>query len=285
MWRAMIRKLLFSTWLVLFLTMFCIALLPQSTGYAKTIPVRKPALALNRRQGPLGVTLTLRGTNFPAGQANLSYIDAMNVPGLFAPPSDSSVEVLPDGSFLTTNLVLPTVGPAGAWKIVVTDNNGALNTIRYTVLVANGNATAGAPTLLLTLPASTNPANADPPANTSGSSNAIMFSGTNWLPKGTAVKLTLSAGAVMIPLLEPAPVSDAQGDITGSFYLPTTISVSNATVLASDEVYRCAACPGSHHHQQRHFVTYYKRYATANHWPCHTNVNRDYTRKRKQRQF
>jgi hypothetical protein len=231
MWRAISRKLLSCLCLACLCMFLSLALLPVSPISARTRPQPKPSLVLNRQQGPLGVTLTLRGTNFPPGQASLSYIDAKNVPGVFAPPGDSTVEVTPTGSFLTTNLVLPTTGPAGAWKIVVTDSKGALNTIRYTALVAKGQTTAGAPSLTLSLPGTSN---ADPPANTSNNSSAITFTGTNWLPKGTAVKLLLLEGASSIPLLEPAPTSDAEGNIHGSFYLPASISVPNATILASD---------------------------------------------------
>lgn len=231
MWHAIFRKVLACLSLTCLCTLLSLAVLPIAPTYARTRPQPKPALSLNRQQGPLGVTLTLRGANFPPGQASLSYIDAKNVPGVFVPPGDSTVEVMPTGSFLTTNLVLPATGPAGAWKIVVTDSKGALNTIRYTVLVAKGQVTAGAPTLALSLPSTIN---GDSPFDTSSTSNAITFTGTNWLPKGTAVKLLLMEGASSIPLLEPAPTSDAGGNIHGSFYLPASISVSNATIVASD---------------------------------------------------
>jgi hypothetical protein len=232
MCRAIVRKFLSCLGLACLCLFLSLTVLPITPSFASTRPQPKPSLLLNREQGPLGVTLTLRGKNFPPGQASLSYIDAKNVPGVFAPPAASTVEVLPDGSFLTTNLVMPAAGPAGAWKIVVTDSNGALNTIRYTALLAKGQSAAGAPTLTLSLPSTIN---GDAPSGTTASNNAITFTGANWLPKGTAVKLLLMEGASSsIPLLEPAPISDIEGNIHGSFYLPATISVPDATILASD---------------------------------------------------
>lgn len=231
MWRAIFRKVFACLSLVCLCSLLTLAVLPITATYALTKPQPKPALALNRQQGPLGVTLTLRGMNFPPGQASLSYIDAKNVPGVFEAPGDSTVEVMPTGSFLTTNLVLPTTGPAGAWKIVVTDSKGALTTTRYMALVAKGQASAGAPTLALSLPTTIN---GDSPSGTSSPDNAITFTGANWLPKGTAVKLLLKQGASSIPLLEPAPISDAEGNIHGSFNLPSSISVPNAIIAASD---------------------------------------------------
>jgi hypothetical protein len=273
MWRNRTRIYLLTLLAVLVSIYVCSALVPAPHGYALISSSKKPRLALNRTQGPLGVTLALRGTNYPAGLASLSYIDAHNVPGIFSPPSDTSVEVLPSGSFLTTNLVLPANGPAGAWKIVVTDSQGALNTIRYTVLTAPGQTSAGVPTLALILPdgissaATTTPtvtatasptetatasatATASPtetatatvtasPAGASSTatvtgSNSIAFTGTNWLPEGTTVKLILYAGATPLPLLEPALASNAGGVISGFFNMPANLTVTTATVIASD---------------------------------------------------
>lgn len=209
------------------------ALIPITSSYASNDTTKPPAkptataistrptASLNRTQGPLGVTLTLSGKHFPPGQATLSYIDAANVPGIFMPPSDTAVEVIAAGAFLTTNLVLPASGPAGDWKIVVTDSTGALYTITYHALAAPGQTTAYAPSLSLDLSNET-------------TNGTIAFTGTNWLPKGTSVKLTLNGGAVSIPLLEPGPVSDIEGNISGVFHLPTNLTASNATIVASD---------------------------------------------------
>lgn len=248
-----IHKFLFVPLLTVLVLYACLAFTPPMRSYALTGEKNKPVLALNRPQGPLGVTLTLRGKNFPPGQANLSFIDANNVPGVFTPPGDTSAEVLPSGVFLTTNLVLPTSGSAGTWKIVVTDSRGAINTIRYTVLAIHGQTSAGTPTLTLTLPSGASGSNitvtpaataittatpaaspSDSTSNNPSNSSSITFIGTNWLPKGTAVKLILYSGATPLPLLEPAPESDANGNIKGSFYMPTNLTVSTATIIATD---------------------------------------------------
>lgn len=203
------------------LTVTSFSLFPALHIYASNRLKDKPSLTLNRQQGPLGVTLTLNGKNFPPGQANLSYIDAQGVPGIFAPPGDSSVGVLDTGAFLTTNLILPASGPSGDWKIVVTDSLGNITTIKYSALAAPGQTLASAPTLTL-----------NPTGGESG--DTIIFSGANWLPKGTTVNLMLSMGVSSIPLLEPSPISDENGAIGGSFHLPANLNVSQATVLASD---------------------------------------------------
>ena len=94
----------------------------------------KPKLTLNRQQGPLGVTLTLSGENFTPGPAALSYIDSHNTPGTFTPPGDSSVQVQIDGSFSTSNLVMPSSGPVGPWKIIVTDSTVRVWPVSYLCL-------------------------------------------------------------------------------------------------------------------------------------------------------
>ncbi len=238
--RTLYHKLLFVLLLTILAPGVCFVLIPATHSYALPISNKKPELTLNRAQGPLGVTLMLRGKNFPPGPANLSYIDAHNVPGIFQPPSDTSVEVQPSGLFLTTNLVLPASGPVGAWKIVVTDSQGALTTIRYTALATPGKKSAGIPTLSLTLPSgvsASSSATATPTASAtaiSSGSNSIAFTGSNWLPKGTAVKLILYSGATSLPLLEPPPTSNASGDISGSFNMPANLSFTSATIIASD---------------------------------------------------
>lgn len=193
------------------------AVFPAGRGFA----AQKPELHLNRQSGPLGVTLTLNGTNFPPGIANLSYIDSQNVPGMFSTPGDASVQVTDAGSFVTNNLILPQSGAAGPWKIVITDSLGTISTTLYTVLTAPGQTMAGAPTLTL-----------NPSSGAGG--DTIAFSGTNWLPEGTPVNLLLQTDTNAIPLLQPAPVSDNNGNINGTFHLPANLTIASATVMASD---------------------------------------------------
>ncbi|MGH2495391.1 MAG: hypothetical protein ACRDIV_11870 [Ktedonobacteraceae bacterium] len=193
------------------------ALFPVSHSLA----AQKPELHLNRQSGPLGVTLTLNGTNFPPGVANLSYIDSQNVPGMFSTPGDTSVQVTDSDSFVTNNLILPQSGAVGPWKIVITDSLGTISTTLYTVLAAPGQTTAGTPTLTLN------------PSNGTGG-DTITFTGTNWLPEGTPVNLLLQTGTNAIPLLQPAPVSDNNGTINGNFHLPLNLNIASATVVASD---------------------------------------------------
>lgn len=180
----------------------------------------KPTLFLNLRQGPLGVTLTLKGKNFPPGQADLSYIDANGVPGTFS-TGDSTVQVQNDGTFASTNVVMPSSGPAGTWKIAVTDSTGQVTSIPYDVLAAPGQQNASAPSLTVS-----------PTSGASG--DTIAFSGSNWLPRGTSVNLMLIAGSSSIPLLEPLPVSDKNGEISGTFHIPSNTSSTSATVSATD---------------------------------------------------
>lgn len=210
-------RMLYACLLTIFITILCLVILPAAHSYADN----NPALSLNRTQGPLGVTLTLNGTNFPPGTADLSYIDSQNVPGFFVYPGDTSVQVLATGSFVTSNLVMPGSGAVGPWKIVVKDSLGSLTNITYTVLAAPGQSTAGTPTLTL------NP-------SSGMSADVITFTGTNWLPMNTAVNLLLQAGTSSIPLIEPAPQSDVNGNISGTFHLPTNLTASSATVTASD---------------------------------------------------
>jgi hypothetical protein len=198
------------------LTALSFQLMPAAHAFADA----NPTLVLNRQQGPLGVTLTLSGKKFPPGQVGLSYIDSQGVPGVFVPPSDTSAQVQ-NGSFVTTNLVLPGSGPIGDWKIVATDSLGSVWTIHYVVLAAPGQQTAGSPDLTLY-----------PTSGMSG--DVITFNGSNWLPKGTVVNLLLQVGGNSIPLLNPLPVSDANGLITGMFRLPPNLNPAQATVVASD---------------------------------------------------
>jgi hypothetical protein len=208
---------LYAFLLALFVTCVNVSLAPAMKAWARS----RPTLALNLPQGPLGVTLTLKGKNFHPGQAGLSYIDAQNVPGVFVAPSDTNVQVQNDGTFVSSNIILPATGPIGDWKILVTDSAEMMQAIRYTVLAAPGQQTAGTPSLML-----------NPSSGASG--DAIAFTGSNWLPQRTNVNLVLLVGSSSIPLLEPSPASDGNGMIAGSFHLPSNLSNAQATVFATD---------------------------------------------------
>ena len=149
----------------------------------------KAQLSLNLSAGPLGVTLTLKGINFPQGQVTFSYIDPQNVPGTFMAPGDENAQVQSDGTFVTTNLLMPVSGPIGVWKILVTDSTGIVWSIHYTALAAPGEQTAGAPTLAV-----------NPTSGQGGDS--IAFTGSNWLPGGTRVNLMLLMGTTLLPLFD-----------------------------------------------------------------------------------
>ena len=192
-----------------------------STTYAFSHTAPKPTLILNRLQGPLGVTLTLKGQNFAPGQAGLSYIDSQNVPGAFVIPSDSSVQVQHDGTFITTNLIMPANGPSGTWKIVVTDSSRIPWSVPYLVLAAPGQPIADTPSLALS-----------PTTGTGG--DVITFTGNNWLPAGTAVQLTLLLSTTSMPLLTSPSISDANGMIAGTFRLPASLKQLQITVSATD---------------------------------------------------
>jgi hypothetical protein len=217
MLRRTCLRLVIAFIMALFIAIFSFAVLPAGRSFADA----KPTLHLNRQMGPLGVTLTLNGSNFPPGVAGLSYIDSQNVPGTFTAPGDTSVQVLTNGTFVTNNLILPQSGASGPWTIVLTDSQGMISSIGYTVLAAPGQTTAGAPTLTI-----------DPLSGAGG--DAITFSGTNWLPGGTKVNLLLQTNTSPIPLLEPAPRSDGSGNISGTFHLPLSLNITSATVVASD---------------------------------------------------
>ena len=217
MLRRTCLRLALAILLSLFVVTISFAIFPAGHSFAD----QKPELHLNRQTGPLGVTLTLNGAHFPPGVAGLSYIDSQNVPGMFTAPADSSVQVSDSGAFVTTDLILPQNGAIGPWKIVITDSLGTISTINYTVLAAPGQTTAGEPTLTI-----------DPASGMGG--DTINFTGTNWLPKGTPVNLLLQTGASAIPLLEPAPESNGNGSINGSFHLPLNVNGTSAMVLASD---------------------------------------------------
>lgn len=186
-------------------------------AYAST----KAQLSLNLQEGPLGVTLTLTGKNFPQGQVKFSYIDPQNVPGVFTAPGDSNAQVQSDGTFVTTNFILPASGPTGVWKILVTDSTSTIWSVHYTAIAAPGEQTAGAPSL-----------NINPTNGVDGDS--ITFTGTNWLPEGTRVNLMLLINTTTLPLFDTPTVSDKNGMISGSFHLPANLNASQVIVTAAD---------------------------------------------------
>src|SRR5215469_3736448 len=135
------------TYLLIPLMLLLVALSILLSYPTRAFADQKPKITLNRQQGPLGVTLTMSGEKFTPGLAALSYIDSHNTPGIFTPPGDSSVQVQADGSFSTSNLVMPSSGPVGPWKIIVTDSTGSIWLVSYLVLAAPGQQTAGVPSL------------------------------------------------------------------------------------------------------------------------------------------
>lgn len=200
--------------------LICLSLMPLSvlfflvypTAYAAKKPSPpKPTLTLNLQQGPLGVTLTLSGKNLHPGEATISFVDAKNMPGIFIAPSDNKVQVRQNGSFVSTNVILPNNGPAGIWNIVVVDSAQATLMVRYRVLTPSGSAPAGVPTLTI-----------NPSIGKIG--DLIAFSGNNWLPGGTRVKLLLVTDTATIPLINTPVKSDKNGVLMGAFRVPTTIA-------------------------------------------------------------
>jgi hypothetical protein len=214
------RRIFASTLCVLPLSVIILCssvFISSSQAYAST----KAQLSLNLQEGPLGVILTLRGKNFPQGQVTFSYIDPQNVPGVFTSPSDSNAQVQSDGTFMTTNLILPASGPIDVWKILVTDSTNAVWSVHYTALAAPGEREAGPPSLTVNPPSSPD-------------ENSIAFTGSNWLPKGTRVNLMLLVGTTLLPLFDTPVVSDKNGMIRGSFHLPANLNTSQVIVTATD---------------------------------------------------
>jgi hypothetical protein len=177
-------------------------------------------VTLNIQQGPLGVTLTVKGKNFHAGQASISYIDPRNVPGIFVAPGDSSTQVGDNGTFVETNIIMPSSGPPGEWKIVVTDSRQATGIARYRALAAPGEQSAGPPSVIV-----------NPTSGEAG--DVIAFTGSNWLPQGTTVKLSLLVGGVSSQLLDTPLASDKNGTITGAFRLPMSLDPTQSTAIVS----------------------------------------------------
>ncbi|MHB8598066.1 MAG: hypothetical protein ACYDER_14780 [Ktedonobacteraceae bacterium] len=214
------RRLLALTFCIMLLGMIVLCsniFIVPPTSFAAA----KAQLSLNLSAGPLGVALTLKGMNFPQGQVTFSYIDPQNVPGTFMVPGDENAQVQSDGTFVTTNLIMPASGPIGVWKILVTDSAGIIWSIHYTALAAPGEQTAGAPTLTV-----------NPTSGQGGDS--IAFTGSNWLPGGTHVNLMLLMGTTLLPLFDTPVVADKNGKISGNFHLPVSLDVSQVTVTASD---------------------------------------------------
>lgn len=180
----------------------------------------KPAITLNVQHGPLGVLLTISGKNFHTGLVRVSYRDAQNNVGSFSGPGESNIQVGQNGIFAATNEQLPTSGPTGAWKIVAVDSTGTTVTATYQVLSVPGQS-AGVPALLV------NPTSGKP-------GDLIAFTGSNWLPQGTSVKLQLSGSAE--PLINTPIISDKSGTIMGAFRLPQTFmpGQTTASIVATD---------------------------------------------------
>ncbi len=186
---------------------------PLSSTYAANKP--KPAIILNIQHGPLGVLLNIQGKNFRSGQASISYIDAQHTHGSFVGPGNGIVQVARNGSFSAANELLPASGPKGTWTIVVTDA-GTTVTAPYQAL------STVAPSLVV------NPDSGKP-------GDVIAFSGSNWLPQGTKVKLSMM-GIANSSLLTTPITSDKNGSIMGAFHLPKSLdpALLTATIVASD---------------------------------------------------
>lgn len=190
-------------------------LLPLSSVHAASHA--KPALTLNLQQGPLGVALTLKGKNFHAGQATLSYVDAQNTPGAFVTPSENSVLVQHDGTFTAPDVILPESGPAGTWTIVVTDSAKTVAKVQYRVLATPGEQRAATPSILI------NPTNGK-------AGDAVAISGNDWLPQGTHIKVAyLDTNNALVPL-NTSLVSDKNGMVTGAIRIPSQLDSTQATM-------------------------------------------------------
>ena len=198
-----------------------ILLFPLSSAYAASHP--KPMLTVNVQQGPLGVALTVKGKNFHTGKATLKYVDAHHVIGMFEPPSESSVQVQRNGTFIATNLILPSTGPTGRWNIVVTDSARTTATVQYLVLTSPGEQSAVAPSVLI------NPTNGK-------AGDVIAISGSNWLPQGTHVKLAFLDASDAQVSLNTVLVSDKTGMVTGAIRIPSQFNgiQTSMTIIATD---------------------------------------------------
>ena len=186
---------------------------PLYSIYAANKP--EPAISLNIQRGPLGVLLNIRGKNFRSGQASISYIDAQHTRGSFIGPGNGIVQVAHNGSFSAANELLPASGSKGIWTIVVIDA-GTTVTAPYQAL------STVAPSLIV------NPDSGKP-------GDVIAFSGSNWLPQGTKVRLSMM-GMTNSSLLTTPITSDKNGSIMGAFHLPKSLepALLTATIVASD---------------------------------------------------
>ncbi len=198
-----------------------ILLLPFSSVYAASHP--KPSVTLNVQQGPLGVTLTVKGKNFHAGPAKITYSDAQKTSGTFGVSSQGLVQVQRNGTFIATELLLPENGPAGVWNIVVTDSAKTVATAPYHVLAVPGEQHATSPSILL-----------NPTQGKAG--DVVAVSGSNWLPQGTHVKLAFLDANNALVSLDTSLVSDTKGMVTGAVRIPAQFDGTQATmtIIATD---------------------------------------------------
>ena len=198
-----------------------ILLLPFSSVYAASHP--KPSVTLNIQQGPLGVALTVKGKNFHAGQAKITYIDAQKISGTFAASNSGLVQVQRNGTFVATEFLLPESGPVGLWKIVVTDSAKTIAMVPYHVLAVSGEQQATSPSILL------NPTNGK-------AGDVVAVSGSNWLPQGTHVKLAFLDANNALVSFGTSLVSDKNGMVTGAVRIPSQFDGTQATmtIVATD---------------------------------------------------
>src|SRR5260370_16006566 len=103
MLRRTVLSLVSAFIMAMFIAIFSFAVLPAGRSFADS----HPQLHLNRQMGPLGVTLTLNGSNFPPGVAGLTYIDSQDVPGTVSPPGHTSVQGFTNGNSVPPHLSLP----------------------------------------------------------------------------------------------------------------------------------------------------------------------------------
>lgn len=192
-----------------------VLLLPFSFVYAAPHP--KPIVTLNIQQGPLGVTLTVKGKNFHAGQAKITYVDTQKMSGTFEALSQGLVQVQHNGTFTATDLLLPASGSVGIWNIVVTDSKKTVAMAPYHVLAVSGEQQAASPSVLL-----------NPTQGKAG--DVVAISGSNWFPQGTRVKLAfLDANNALISL-DTSLVSDKNGMVTGAIRIPSQFDGTQATM-------------------------------------------------------
>ncbi len=198
-----------------------VLLLPLSSVYAASH--HKPSVTLNVQQGPLGVSLTVKGKNFHAGQAKITYIDAQKTFGTFEASSQGLIQVQRNGTFTAIGLLLPASGPIGIWNIVVTDSAKTVVVVPYHVLAVPGEQQATSPSILL-----------NPTSGKAG--DVVAVSGSNWLPQGTHVKLAFLDANNALVSLNTTLVSDKNGMVTGAVRIPAQFDGTQATmtIVAND---------------------------------------------------